>query len=70
MMNQDKSLRLLSKEIRLSLGLTQEELAALASVSQDDVDYFEGSLPVRLEDRQKILKTLCRSMKLQMTSTK
>ena len=58
MMNQDKSLRLLSKEMRLSLGLTQEELADLADVSQDDVDYFERSLPVQLEARQKILKTL------------
>ena len=70
MMNQDKSLRLLSKEMRFSLGLTQEELADLAAVSQDDVDYFEHSLPLQLEARQKILKTLCRSMKLQMTSTK
>ena len=69
-MNQDKSLRLLSKDIRISLGLTQEELANLASVSQDDVDYFEHSLPVQLESRQKILKTLYGSTKLQMTSMK
>ena len=70
MVNQDKSFRLLSKEMRLSLGLSQQELTDLAAVSQDDVDYFERSLPVRLDSRQKILKLLCRSMKLQMMSTK
>ena len=66
--DQDKSLRLLSKEIRLSLGLTQEELADLADVHQDDVDYFEHSLPVQLETRQKILKTLYKSTKPHVVS--
>ena len=70
MLNQDKSLRSFSKEIRLSVGLTQQELADLADVSQDDVDCFERYLPVQLDSRQKILKILCRSIKLQMMSTK
>ena len=69
MVNQDKSLRLLSKEIRLSLGLTQEELADLAAVSQDDVDCFERSFPVQLDSRQKILRVLCKSMEMRMMST-
>ena len=70
MVKQDKSLRSLSKEMRLSLGLTQQELAGLAAVSEDDVDCFERSLPVQLGSRQKIIRTLCRSMKLQSMSTK
>ena len=70
MIGKDKSLRLLSKDMRLSLGLTQQELADLAGVSEDDVESFESSLPVQLEARQKIIKMLCRSMKLQMMSTK
>ncbi len=70
MLNQDTSLRLLSKDMRLSLGLTQQELAELAAVSQDEVDCFECGFPVRLDSRQKILKKLCRSVKLQMISTK
>ena len=70
MLNQDKSLNSLAKEMRLSLGLKQQELAELAGVSEADVDSFECSLPVPLENRHKILKILCNNMKQQMMSPK
>ena len=58
MMNQYKSLRLCAKEIRLSLGLKQQELAKLAGVSEVDVDSVERRLPVQTSTKQKILRTL------------
>lgn len=70
MLNQDKSLNSLAKEMRLSLGLKQQELAELAGISEVEVDSFECSLPVPLENRNKILKILCDNVKHQMMSTK
>jgi len=47
-----------TRKMRVSLMLTQQELANLAGVSREDVDSFECNLPVRLEARNKILKEL------------
>ena len=68
MTNQDKALNSLAKEIRLSLGLRQQELAELAGVSESEVDSFEGHLPCPLDKRNKILKVLCGNMKHQIMS--
>lgn len=70
MLNEDKSLNVVAREMRLSLGLNQQELAELAGVSECDVDSFEGSLPTALENRQKILKILCENVKQKIMSTK
>ena len=68
MINQDKSLNSLAKDIRLSLGLKQQELAELAGVSESEVDSFECRLPCPLDKRNKILKVLCDNMKHQVMS--
>ena len=70
MLNKDESLNSLVKEIRLSLGLTQQEIATLAGVSEVEVDSFECSFPVTLESKNKILKILCHNFKYQMAITK
>ncbi len=44
--------------LRISLQLTQQELADIAGVSKDDVDFFEHNLPMPLETRQKLLRGL------------
>ena len=43
---------------RISLKLTQQELADIAGVSKDDVDFFEHNLPVPTETRRKLLRAL------------
>lgn len=47
-----------TRKMRISLMLTQQELANLAGVAREEVDSFERNLPVRLETRNKILKEL------------
>ena len=47
-----------AKKMRVSLMLTQQELANLAGVSREEVDLFEQNFPVRLEIKNKILKEL------------
>lgn len=44
--------------LRISLQLTQQELADIAGVSKDDVDSFEHNLPMPLETKQKLLRGL------------
>ena len=44
--------------IRISLQLTQQELADIAGVSKDDVDFFEHNLPILLETKRKLLRGL------------
>ena len=43
---------------RLSLKLTQKELADIAGISKDEVDFFEHNLPIALNIKRKLLKTL------------
>lgn len=47
-----------TRKMRISLMLTQQELANLAGVPREEVDSFERNLPVRLGARNKILKEL------------
>jgi len=47
-----------TRKMRISLMLTQQELANLAGVLREEVDSFERNLPVRLGARNKILKEL------------
>lgn len=47
-----------TRKMRISLMLTQQELAKLAGVPREEVDSFERNLPVRLGARNKILKEL------------
>ena len=44
--------------LRVSLQLTQQELADIAGVSRDDVDCLEHNLPMQLETRHKLLRGL------------
>lgn len=47
-----------ARKLRITQMLTQQELADLAGISQEDVSLFERNLPVRLEAKLKLLKTL------------
>ena len=47
-----------SRNLRISLLLTQRELAGIAGVSQTEVNLFEHNLPVCLDARRKLLKEL------------
>ena len=70
MLNKKKSINEIAREMRRSLGLNQQELAEFAGVSKDEVDSFEYSIPVPLENKQKILKILCDNLKQQIMSEK
>ncbi len=56
--DQNRSLGLEAKRIRLSLLLTQYELATIAGVTLDEVDLFEHNLPVQVGVKLKILREL------------
>ncbi|MBN1189123.1 MAG: hypothetical protein JXA46_05160 [Dehalococcoidales bacterium] len=47
-----------AKKVRLSLRLTQQELADLSGVSRCTVRLFENNLPVILDARRRIIKEL------------
>jgi transcriptional regulator with XRE-family HTH domain len=48
----------LARRVRISLHLTQQELADITGVSRDEVDLFERSLPVPLDVKRRLLKEL------------
>ena len=56
--DQKQSLGLEAKRIRLSLRLTQHELATIAGVTLEEVDLFEYNLPVQVGVKLKILREL------------
>ena len=56
--DQKPSLGLEAKRIRLTLPLTQHELATIAGVSLKEVDLFEHNLPVQVDVKLKILREL------------
>jgi len=56
--DQKPSLGLEAKRIRLTLPLTQHELATIAGVSLKEVDLFEHGLPVQVDVKLKILREL------------
>ena len=47
-----------ARKVRLSLHLTQHELAVLTGISRNAVFQFEHNLPVILDARRRILKEL------------
>jgi transcriptional regulator with XRE-family HTH domain len=56
--DQKPSLGLEVQRIRLTLPLTQHELAMIAGVSLEEVDLFEHNLPVQVDVKLKILREL------------
>jgi transcriptional regulator with XRE-family HTH domain len=48
----------MARRVRISLHLTQREIAAMTGVSKEAVYLFEHNLPVYLDARRKILKQL------------
>lgn len=56
--NQELSPGFKARKLRTSQMLTQRELANLAGVSPGDVSLLEHDLPLRLEARVKLFKTL------------
>jgi len=56
--NQELSPGFKARKLRTSQMLTQRELANLAGVSRSAVSLLEHDLPLRLEARVKLFKTL------------
>jgi transcriptional regulator with XRE-family HTH domain len=48
----------MARRVRISLHLTQRELAEMTGVSREAVYLFEHNLPVYLDARRRILKQL------------
>ena len=44
--------------VRIHLQWTQQELADIAGISKDDVDFFEHNLPIPPDIKQKLLRAL------------
>ncbi|MFC2002317.1 hypothetical protein ACFLUZ_07475 [Chloroflexota bacterium] len=55
---QGPSIGFKATKVRLSLQLTQQELANIAGISKDDVDFFEHNLPIPLDIKRKLLSAL------------
>ena len=47
-----------ARSVRMTLHLTQQELANVTGVSREEVGLFEENLPVRLDAKRKLLKEL------------
>lgn len=47
-----------ARKLRISLLLTQQELADMAGVSVTEVDLFERNLPLALDAKRRIFKEL------------
>lgn len=47
-----------ARKVRISLGLSRQQLADIAGISMESVYQYEHSLPVYLDARRKILKAL------------
>ncbi len=54
----ESSLGFRTTRLRVSLRLTQHELATLAGVQPEEVDLLEENMPVRLETKLKILRVI------------
>ena len=54
----ESSIGLWARSLRISLQLTEQELADSVGVSKEDVYLFEHNLPVQLDIKQKLLKKL------------
>lgn len=47
-----------AREMRVSLDLTQQELACAAGVSENDIKLLEQDIPAALNCKTRVLKTL------------
>jgi transcriptional regulator with XRE-family HTH domain len=47
-----------ARSVRMALKLTQQELASMVGVSQEEVDLFEHNLPVSVKTELKIIREL------------
>ena len=47
-----------TREMRVILGLTQQELACAVGVSEKDIKLLERDVPVTLDCKRRVLKTL------------
>ena len=54
----EASIGLWVRNLRVSLKLTEQELANMAGVSKEEVYLFEHNLPVELDIKTKLLKQL------------
>ncbi len=54
----ESSLGFKTKRLRVSLRLTQQDLAYLAGVLAEDVDLLEENMPVKLGTKLKILRVI------------
>jgi len=54
----EKTLGFKARKLRCSLSLTQQELANMAGVSQEEVSLFENNWPVQLNVKRKLLREL------------
>jgi transcriptional regulator with XRE-family HTH domain len=54
----ESSLGSKARRLRTDQNLTQQELAEVVGVSQEEVDLFECGLPVPLDIRRRLLKEL------------
>lgn len=58
MENKAKKWGTLARKVRISLQLTQQQLANQSGISNNTVDLFEHNLPVFLDARRRIIKEL------------
>ena len=54
----ESSMVTMARSLRLSLQLTQQELADSSGISKEDIDLFENSLPIPLDIKNRLLKRL------------
>ena len=54
----ESSMVTMARSLRLSLQLTQYELAESVGISKEDVDLLEHSLPIPLDIKNRLLKRL------------
>jgi transcriptional regulator with XRE-family HTH domain len=47
-----------ARKVRISLRLTQQQLAGMAGISEEAVSLFENNLPVYLDARRRVIKVL------------
>ena len=55
---QESSTGAWARNMRMALRLTQQELAGICGVSQEEIESFECNLPVKLDSKDKLLRRL------------
>ena len=54
----ESSIGTMARSLRMSLQLTQQELADIVGVSKEDIDLLEHSHPITLQAKNRLLKRL------------